>query len=173
MLVASPFFDSGALHCTCTNTILRSSLFWQYFSLKVFFEESCLSVQTLVILTSFCSLPLGRGAMQERLDRFLIEEHFFLQNHGVSGPQQELHILYIIIFHTIICKIQWTRYFLKFNTLLSLLVSEMHCKETIPRIQNKYSQKWSCPASFPIPTFMFRWAIYIVSRSAAYSAAGK
>jgi hypothetical protein len=76
--------------------------------------------------------------MQERLDRFLIEEHFFLQNHGVSGPQQELHILYILKSHTVIRKIQeWKRLFFKCNTLLSLLVSEMHGKDTIPRIQSK------------------------------------
>jgi hypothetical protein len=41
----------------------------------------------------------------------------------------------------------------------------LRCKDTIPKIRNIYSQKYNLPASFPIPTFMFRWAIYIFRRS--------
>ncbi len=41
----------------------------------------------------------------------------------------------------------------------------LQCKDTIPKIWNKYYQKLKCAASFPIPTFMFRWAIYIFPRS--------
>jgi hypothetical protein len=49
-----------------------------------------------------------------------------------------------------------------------------HCKDTIPTIRNKYSQKRNCAAIVPIPTFMFLWAIYIYSPDrSAYSAAGK
>ncbi len=48
--------------------------------------------------------------------------------------------------------------------------TELHCKETIPKIRNKYSQK-----SKGIPTLIFLWAtvfIYAQDQS-AYSAAGK
>ncbi len=34
-------------------------------------------------------------------------------------------------------------------------------KDTIPKIQNKYSRKWNWAASFPIPTFIFLRAIYV------------
>ncbi len=46
-------------------------------------------------------------------------------------------------------------------------------KDTMPKIRNKYSQKRTCVASFPIPTFMFRWAIYIFSRSVCLFCCGK
>ncbi len=38
-------------------------------------------------------------------------------------------------------------------------------QETITKIRNKYSQKWNWPDLFPVPTFTFRWAIYIFPRS--------
>jgi hypothetical protein len=54
----------------------------------------------------------------------------------------------------------------------------MHCKDTIPKIRNKYAQESKCTDTVPIPTFIINDLclcerfIYSPDRS-AYSAAGK
>ncbi len=53
-------------------------------------------------------------------------------------------------------------------------LSTLHCKDTIQKIQRKYSHKRNCAASAPISTLMCLWAIFIYSHDrSAYSAAGK
>ncbi len=46
------------------------------------------------------------------------------------------------------------------------LNQQLHCKDTVPEICNKYSQKWSWAASFPNSHILYLWAIYIFSQFA-------
>jgi hypothetical protein len=56
---------------------------------------------------------------------------------------------------------------LRFKDLLlkAVGIGTLLCnKHTVPKIQFLYSQKRNCVASFPVPTFMCLWAIYIYSQ---------
>jgi hypothetical protein len=44
---------------------------------------------------------------------------------------------------------------------------------TVPKIQFMYFQKWNCAASFPIPTFMYWWVIYLFPGSVCLSDCSK
>ncbi len=46
-----------------------------------------------------------------------------------------------------------------------LLMKHLHYKDTVPKIQNKYSQKWNCTASFQ-HTFICERFIYSLDRCA-------
>ncbi len=64
---------------------------------------------------------------------------------------------------------------MSFNIYLKILLFSLpgkrgwthiiHCKDKIPKFQNKYSQKRSIGVSVPISTFIRLWAIYIFPRS--------
>ncbi len=41
----------------------------------------------------------------------------------------------------------------------------LHCKDTIQKIRNKYSQKRNCTTPVPIHAFVFLWVIYIFPQS--------
>ncbi len=49
----------------------------------------------------------------------------------------------------------------EFGLWIHLVTAHTHCKDTILKVRNKYSQKRNCAATVLILTFTFLWAIYI------------
>ncbi len=80
---------------------------------------------------------------------------FGLRIHCILYCNLQLLLVFLLIF-----------LFLYFNfngTVFSLC--HLHCKEPIPKIGNKYSQKRNSGTTVSISTFMCLWAIYIFPRS--------
>ncbi len=81
----------------------------------------------------------------------------------------------VVIFTQSTPKVYLFEYYLFFHDLgvfflyLKAACLPRHCTE----IWFMYSQKWSCAALFPIPTFMYLWAIYIFLGSVFQSGCSK